>query len=305
MTEARITLYQRWLAEHRGLHFDSYDALWRWSVTDLRAFWQSIWDYFDIQSPTPHTTVLVDAVMPGAQWFPGAQLNYASQVFRHADAAHAAGHPAIVFANEVLLAQGRVEETSWPELRRQVAAFAAALKTMGVVPGDRICAVLPNTPQTAAVFLAAASVGAVWSICSPDMGPVAVLDRFRQIVPKVLVACDSVRWGGTDHDRRPLIDELLAALPSVQHAVRGAQIDVLLAADAAALEPTWLPTPLPFDHPLWIVYSSGTTGLPKPIVHGHGGVMLEALKGGVLHNDISASSTSGERYLSRRSSPVA
>jgi acetoacetyl-CoA synthetase len=224
----RITLYQQWLERERGLHFVDYDALWEWSVTDLDAFWQSIWDFFAVESPTPHTAVLADVRMPGARWFPGAQLNFAQQVFRHADAAHAAGHPAIVFTDEEGLARRELLEVSWPELQQQTARFAAALRGMGVQRGDRVCAVLPNTPQTVAVFLAVASLGAVWSICSPDMGPVAVLDRFRQIEPVVLVACDEVRWAGVLHDKRALVDELLRGLPSVRQAVRGARIDALL-----------------------------------------------------------------------------
>jgi acetoacetyl-CoA synthetase len=288
--EPRITRYERWLRETRGLPFADYDALWRWSVTDLEGFWRSIWDYFVIESPTAFARVLTDRSMPGAQWFAGAQLNYARQALRHTEAAHAAGHPAIVFADEAMLAQGRLHEVSWPELRRQVASFAAALQRLGVQPGDRVCAVLANTPQTAAVFLAVASIGGVWSLCSPDMGPVAVLDRFRQIAPKVLVACDGYDWGGVSYDRRQHVDELLAQLPSVEHAVRGAAIDALLAGEAA-FEPEWLP----FDHPLWIVYSSGTTGLPKPIVHGHGGIVLEGLKGG-LHNNLGPTIETGDRY---------
>ena len=302
----RITLYQQWLERERGLRFADYDALWEWSVTDLGAFWQSIWDYFAVQSPTPHTAVLAHDRMPGAQWFPGAQLNFAQQVFRHAQAAHAAGHPAIVFTDEEGLARRELLEVSWPELQQQTARFAAALRGMGVQRGDRACAVLPNTPQTAAVFLAVASLGAVWSICSPDMGPVAVLDRFRQIEPKVLVACDTVRWAGVVHDKRALVDELLRGLPSVRHAVRGAQIDALLkgvgdadaataAAHAPACAPTHAPEWLPFDHPLWIVYSSGTTGLPKPIVHGHGGVIEEALKSSLLNN-LGPTVETGDRF---------
>ena len=307
--EPRITVYQRWLERERGLRFADYDAMWRWSVSDLDAFWQSIWDHFAVQSPTPHSAVLAQERMPGAQWFPGAQVNYARQVFRHAEAAHAAGHPAIVFADEALLAQGRTREVSWPELQAQTARMATALRGMGVQPGDRVCAVLPHTPQTVAAFLAVASIGAVWSICSPEMGPVAVLDRFRQIEPVVLLACDRVRWGGVEHDRRPLVDELLSQLPSVRHAVRGAQLDALLegragpldgglqasAVGAAAEPPALDPTALPFDHPLWIVYSSGTTGLPKPIVHGHGGIVLEGLKSSLL-NDLGPTVATGDRF---------
>ncbi|MBL8320197.1 MAG: acetoacetate--CoA ligase [Burkholderiaceae bacterium] len=294
LPEPRLARYQRFLKDSRGLTFDDYDALWRWSVGDLRGFWASIWDYFDVESPTPYTTVLDAECMPGAKWFAGSQVNLARQVFRHADAAHRVGHPALVFADEALLAQGRLQEVSWPELQQQVAAFARALQAMGVQRGDRVCAVLPNTPQTVAVFLAVASLGAIWSICSPDMGPVAVLDRFRQIEPKVLVACDGYTWGGVFYDRRAHVDELLASLPSVRQSVRGPRIGALLAGPTthdSPFEPEWLP----FDHPLWIVYSSGTTGLPKPIVHGHGGILVEFLKGS-LHNNLGPTIETGDRF---------
>ena len=316
MPTPRIAQYRAWLHRHRGLQFESYEALWQWSVTDLTAFWQSIWDHFDLQSPTPHRCVLEAAVMPGAVWFPGAQVNYAQQVFRHADAAHAAGHPALVFQNERMAAAGAPPaQMPWQELQRQVRAFAARLRAAGVQPGDRVAAYLPNTPHAIVAFLACASVGAIWSVCSPDMGPVAVLDRFRQIAPKVLVAVDGQRWGGLEHDRRPVLREVLAGLPSVEHLVFLADLDpaadetefasagrlahrfanwtasVAPGVDDAQGDAAWLP----FDHPLWIVYSSGTTGLPKPIVHGHGGIILEALKGG-LHNDVHASADSGERF---------
>ena len=305
--EPHITRYQRWLRETRGLSFDSYDALWRWSVSELDAFWASVWDYFGMQSPTPYSAVLEQPTMPGARWFPGAQLNYAQHLLSHADASHAAGHPAIVFADEPMLARGELQELSWPELRRQVASCAAALKAMGVQRGDRVCSVLPNVPQTIVVFLAVASLGAIWSVCSPDMGPVAVLDRFRQIEPKVLVACDGYRYAGQAHDRRELLQQVLAELPNVRHAVlwRNLGLDADLAApgreahDLAALlaqHAPFEPAPVPFDHPLWVVYSSGTTGLPKPIVHGHGGVMIEALKMGALHNNVGPSATDGDRF---------
>jgi len=246
--------------------------------------------------------------MPGARWFSGTQLNYARQVLRHADAAHAAGHPAIVFQNERMAAPVAMP---WPELRRQVGCFAARLRDAGVVPGDRVCAYLPNTPHTVVAFLATVSLGAIWSVCSPDMGPVAVLDRFRQIAPKVLLAVDGQVWGGVEHDRRPVLREVLAGLPSVAHLVLLADVDATargadfaapgrevhdfpdwLAGDPGDWQPAWLP----FDHPLWVVYSSGTTGLPKAIVHGHGGIVLEMLKGNVLHNDVHASVDTGERF---------
>ncbi len=302
----QIRLYQNWLRDQRGLQFDSYDALWRWSTTELDAFWQSVWDYFDLQSPTPHTAVLAQNTMPGALWFPGAQVNYARQALRHVDAAHAAGLPAIISRNE----KGQHRELSWPELRRQVASLALHLKAQGLEPGDRVAAYLPNVPEAMIAFLATVSIGGVWSICAPDMGTHAVLDRFRQIEPKVLIGVDGVSYGGRDHDRRPVLAELREALPSVQHAVLLGNLDASVSiagwaswtgatakndAETAAFEPMWLP----FDHPLWIVYSSGTTGLPKPIVHGHGGTVLVALQLKVLHNDIGCSyeaNSFGERY---------
>ncbi|TDQ42522.1 acetoacetate--CoA ligase [Tepidicella xavieri] len=302
----QIRLYQDWLREQRGLRFDHYDALWRWSTTDLQAFWQSIWDYFGLHSPTPYRAVLEGGPMPHVRWFPGAQANYARQVFRHAAPAHAAGHPAIVGEDE----RGRVRVLSWPELRRQVASLALALKAMGVQRGDRVAAYLPNVPETVVSFLACASIGAIWSLCAPDMGTAAVLDRFRQIEPKVLIGADGVHYGGKPLDRSAVVAELHAGLPSVQHLITlrtpyaaervagAADFDALTDRDnaaTAALEPEWLP----FEHPLWIVYSSGTTGLPKPIVHGHGGILLTMLAMKVLHNDIGPSyapNSWGERF---------
>ena len=307
----QIRLYQSWLQNERGLQFETYDALWRWSVTDVEAFWQSIWDYFELLSPTPHSAVLLERRMPGATWFPGAQVNYAQQVFRHADAAARAGLPAIISHDEASLAAGHTaREVSWPELKRQVASVALHLKAHGVVQGDRVAAYLPNIPETMVAFLATVSLGAVWSVCAPDMGTNAVLDRFRQIEPKVLISCDSVTYGGRTIDRTGVLQELCAALPSVQHVVVHGSSDATNSiagsagfiyasgqndAETAAFEPLWLP----FDHPLWIVYSSGTTGLPKPIVHGHGGTIVVALALKVLHNDIGcsyAANSFGERY---------
>ena len=302
----QIALYRQWLKDTRGLSFSSYDEMWRWSVTDLDGFWQSIWDYFAIQSPTPHRAVLGRRDMPNAEWFPGAQVNYVTQVFRHVEPAAKAGLPAVVGSNE----KGFRRELSWPELRRQSASLALHLKAQGVKRGDRVAAYLPNIIETMIAFFATASIGAVWSLCAPDMGTAAVLDRFKQIEPKVLIACDGVSYAGKDFDRTQVVQELRTALPSVQHVIlldnlggtAGVEDTVGFAstvarddAETKAFAPEWVP----FDHPLWIVYSSGTTGLPKPIVHGHGGVVVMSLALSVLHNDVGASyapNSYGERF---------
>ncbi|MBY0465893.1 MAG: AMP-binding protein, partial [Burkholderiales bacterium] len=304
--EPRLRRYQTWLAQQRGLTFDSYDDMWRWSTTDLAGFWQSIWDYFEMDSPTPHTAVLQGGPMPHVTWFDGAQVNYAHQVLRHADAAHALGLPAIVSDNE----RGEARELSWPELRRQVASVALTLRGLGVQRGDRVAAYLPNVPETMVAFLATVSIGAIWSVCAPDMGTPAVLDRFSQIEPKVLIATDGVVYAGKALDRSAVVQSLRSALPSVQHLVLlktsyasesiADCIDWTSASgqkstETDAFEPEWLP----FDHPLWIVYSSGTTGLPKPIVHGHGGILMTLLALKCLHNDIGNSADPknlGERF---------
>jgi acetoacetyl-CoA synthetase len=306
----QIRLYQNWLRDQRGLSFATYNDLWQWSVTELDAFWQSIWDYFEVQSPTPHTAVLARNVMPGAVWFEGATTNYAHQVLRHVQPAHEAGFLAVISHNE----KGLRREMGWPELRRQVAALALHLQAQGVQPGDRVAAYLPNIPEAMVAFLATVSIGGVWSICAPDMGTHAVLDRFKQIEPKVLIAVDGVSYGGRDFDRMAVVQELKDALPTVQHVIvhdnlgtldlascdvaASVQMSAITARDDAtvqAFEPLWLP----FDHPLWIVYSSGTTGLPKPIVHGHGGTVIVALANKILHNDVGCSyhpNSWGERF---------
>lgn len=301
----QMRLYREWLERERGLTFTDYASLWRWSTTDLAGFWRSIWDYHRLESPTPIISVVDGSAMPGTKWFQGVQVNYARQVFRHVDAAEASHLPAIVAENE----QGVVIELSWNELRRRSASLALELRRLGVGRGDRVAAYLPNIPEAAIAMLACASVGAIWTVCSPDMGTRAVLDRFRQTTPKVLISVDGVYYGGRAMDRSAVVAELWRELPSVAALLvlrtgHGAATipgcsDLALAmsrddAEVAAFEPEWLP----FDHPLWILYSSGTTGLPKPIVHGHGGIIVSACAGH-LHLDLGASyspNTFGERF---------
>jgi acetoacetyl-CoA synthetase len=286
---ARMTEYLRWLEAEHGLHFDGYHELWQWSVDDLEGFWRSIWDFFGVQADGPSEAVLCSRAMPGAEWFAGASLNYAEHVF----AGKVDAETAILHASELR----ELDELSWGELRAQAASVAAGLRALGVERGDRVVAYLPNVPEAIVAFLATASIGAVWSSCSPDFGSASVIDRFAQIEPKVLFAVDGYRYGGKDFDRRDVVAELQAAMPTLEHTVvlpyldpdpdlsalrDASRWDDLLAAD----EGTALDFErVPFDHPLWVLYSSGTTGLPKAIVQGQGGILLEHLKKLHLHVD--------------------
>ncbi|WP_044560533.1 acetoacetate--CoA ligase [Azospirillum sp. B4] len=300
----QIRLYRDWLDRERGLAFPDYAAMWEWSRTDLTAFWRSVWDYHDIASPTSPTAVL-SGTMPGARWFEGAQVNYARQVFRHAGTADAAGQLAIVAENE----RGQVVEWTWGQLRRRSASLALELRRRGIGRGDVVAAYLPNIPEAVVAMLACASLGAIWTMCSPDMGTPAVLDRFRQTEPKALIAVDGVFYGGKAADRSATVGAIWRGLPSVAAVfvirtghgaatLAGAiDFDETQSADHRAVdlfEPEWLP----FDHPLWILYSSGTTGLPKAIVHGHGGIIVSGCVGN-MHLDLGPSyapNTFGERF---------
>jgi acetoacetyl-CoA synthetase len=263
----------------RGL--ESYQELWQWSVDDLDGFWAAVWEFFEVGGD--YDRVLGDRTMPGAEWFPGAEINYAAHIFRDKDDASTA----IVARSELR----ELSELTWGELREQVERAAAGLRRLGVERGDRVVAYLPNIPETVVGFLAAASIGAVWSSCSPDFGPRSVVDRFAQIEPKVLLAVDGYRYGGKDFDRREVVEGLRREIPSLQHTVllpylgSGPVEDTLswdeLLAERAPLEFA----ALPFDHPLWVLYSSGTTGLPKAIVQSQGGILLEHLKKMHLHLD--------------------
>jgi acetoacetyl-CoA synthetase len=277
---ANLTRYLRWLAERRGLELGSYQEAWRWSVDDLDGFWSSIWEWFQVGGPAPRPA-LAERRMPGARWFPGARLNHAELSLRRRD-----DHPALLFANEA----GEAGTVGYAELAARVAAAAAGLRRLGVAKGDRVAAWLPNLPETVIAMLATASIGAIWSSCAPEFGVSSVVDRFAQIEPKVLVAVDGYRYGGAWHDRREALAEIRRRLPSLAATVLvGERADAGTVAweelvAGGKTEPAF--EPVAFDHPLWVLYSSGTTGLPKPIVHGHGGIALELLKSLALHLDL-------------------
>jgi acetoacetyl-CoA synthetase len=293
--ESVLTRYLEWLAATRGLRFADYQALWEWSTTDLEEFWASLWEFFGIRSSTPYTRVLGRREMPGAEWFTGASLNYVDHVFRNATAES----PAILFRSE----RHALTEVSWAELERQVASVAAALRELGVGRGDRVVAYLPNIPETVVAFLATASLGAIWSSCAPEFGTGSVIDRFKQIEPKVLLAVDGYQYNGKPVDRSREVAEIRAALPGLKHTVLVPYLRAEPREIAGGPVVAWSslldreaelhPEQLPFDHPLWVLYSSGTTGLPKAIVHGHGGVLLEALKAFTLHKDLKP----GDRFF--------
>jgi acetoacetyl-CoA synthetase len=301
MERARMTAFMSWAAERHDRKFAGYTELWEWSVAEIEQFWGDIWEFCGVRASRPYEQVLADREsegspigrrqMPGARWFEGAQLNYAeNMLLRDRDP----DEPAVLHASELR----PLAQLSWGELSEQVAALAAGLRALGVGRGDRVAAYMPNIPETLVAFLASASVGAIWSCAAPEFGARSVIDRFAQIEPKVLFTIDGYRHGGKDFDRSGALRTILAELPSVQHTVMLAYLSrdtdatglpggltwAQLLASGAGAAPHF--EQVPFDHPLWVLYSSGTTGLPKAIVHGHGGILVEQLKKSLLHLDL-------------------
>ncbi len=291
---SRIGDYLRWLREHRGLDHAGYEELYQWSVSDLADFWSSIWDYFGVRSYSAPSAALGDDSMPGAQWFPGATLNYAE---------HVLAAPGLADDDVVVLGRSQTRgpvDLTVAQLRDQVARARAGLRRLGVGRGDRVAAYLPNIPETLVVMLATASLGAVFSSCAPEFGTRSVSDRWQQIQPSVLVTVDGYRYGAKAIDRTGEVAAIRAALPSLRHVVALSYLDGSASVPdsvswqdfTAESEPMRF-EPVPFDHPLYVLYSSGTTGLPKPIVHGHGGILLEHLKSLALHVDLGP----GDRFF--------
>ncbi|MFV9460160.1 acetoacetate--CoA ligase [Rhodococcus sp. NM-2] len=288
--DAVVTDFARFVARRHSVRVDDYRALWRWSVADPAAFWQDVWDYFEIRSATDPGPALADDAMPGAVWFPGATLNYVDHVFRNARP----GTPAILYAGE-----GATDiSVGWDELRSAVAGLAATLREHGVGVGDRVVGYLPNIPEAVVAFLATASLGAVWAACGQDYSAPAALDRLGQLEPKALITADGYRFGGKEHDRLAASADLRGGLPSLALTVVVPRLDpdaavdgTLTWAEATGRDAALESVAVPFDHPLWVVFSSGTTGLPKGIVHGHGGVLLEHVKSLALQLDIGRDDT--------------
>ena len=271
---ARITRYMAWL----GRDSEDYQDLWEWSVSDPAAFWSSIWDYFEVLGDRAGAPVLTGQRMPDVRWFEGATLNYARNALRTAWTDP--DRTAVIGISE----RAVVRQLTYAELAGEVARVARGLRALGVTKGDRVVALLPNVPEAVIGLLATASIGAIWSSCSPDFGASSVIDRFAQIEPKVLIACDRYSYNGKEFSRAEMVRDVAAALPGLAAVITTGTESWENLGTTNSGEPEF--EEVPFSHPLWVVYSSGTTGLPKPIMHGHGGIVLEHLKAQAFHQDL-------------------
>jgi acetoacetyl-CoA synthetase len=287
LEESNLARFQEFLGRTRGLRFADYEALWQWSVTELEDFWAAVWEFFGLDRVSGYDAVLADPSMPGAQWFTGARVNFAGYLLDRGEAEAVA----IVSADE----SGSVSSLTWGELRSQVAALAATLQRLDIRAGDVVCGYVPNMGEAVVAFLATASLGATWSSVGQDYAPSAVVDRFAQLRPKVLFTCDGYRFNGREHERVDAVGEIRSGLESIEHVVvvqrlGGPVPDDWLSWDAAVSGAgvELAAVAVPFDHPMWVLFSSGTTGLPKGLVHGHGGFLVETLKQVVLHWNLRA-----------------